>query len=104
MTKFKIVYITFPSKKEAEEISQILIRERLAACCNIFNINSIFSWEGKIQKVGEYAVFVKTKENLVDKIIKRVKKLHSYSTPCIVSFSLERGLSEFFEWIERSTQ
>jgi len=103
MDKFKIVYITFPSKKEAEKISQILVKERLVACCNIFKIDSIFSWKGEVEKTKEWAVFAKTKKNLVERIIKRVKKLHSYSLPCIISFSLEKGEKKFLEWIERET-
>ncbi|MFN4150082.1 MAG: divalent cation tolerance protein CutA, partial [Candidatus Sericytochromatia bacterium] len=40
----------------------------------IFPIESIYRWGGKIEKEKEYGMFLKTKKNLIAKIIKRVKK------------------------------
>jgi len=104
MKKFSVVYITAPTKKEAKKVAKILVSEKLAACCNIFKIDSIYRWKGKIKKSGEYGIFVKTKKNLVEKIIKRVKEIHSYSVPCIISFDIEKGNKDFLNWIEKSTR
>jgi len=104
MEKFSFVYITAPTKKEAKRIAEILVSERLAACCNVFKIDSVYRWKGKIEKSGEFGIFAKTKKNLVERIIKRVKEIHSYSVPCIVSFDLKRGNKDFLNWIEKSTK
>jgi periplasmic divalent cation tolerance protein len=104
MKKFNFVYITAPTKKGAKRIADVLISEKLAACCNIFKIDSIYRWKGKIEKSGRYGIFVKTKKNLVEKIIKRVKEIHSYSVPCIISFNIEKGNKDFLNWIEKSTK
>lgn len=104
MKKFILVYTTCSTQKEAKKIAQILIKEKLAACCNIFKIDSIFRWQGKIEKGKEYGIFVKTKRNLFKKVKKRIKEIHSYSIPCIISFSIESGLKSFLSWIERSTR
>jgi len=104
MTKFSLVYITAPNEKEAKRIADVLVSEKLAACCNIFKIDSIYWWRGKIEKTGEYGIFVKTKKSLVEKIIKRVKEIHSYSVPCIISFNIEKGSKDFLNWIEKSTK
>jgi periplasmic divalent cation tolerance protein len=104
MKKFSFVYITVPNKKEAKKIAEILVSEKLAACCNIFKIDSIYWWQGKIEKSGEYGIFAKTKKSLVEKIIKRVKEIHSYSVPCIISFEIEKGSKDFLNWIEKSTK
>ncbi len=104
MKKFSFVYITAPTKKEAKRIAKTLVSERLAACCNIFKIESLYWWKGKIEKSGEYGIFVKTKKSLVEKIIKRVKGFHSYSVPCIISFGIEKGNKDFLNWIEESTK
>mgnify|MGYP000706179356 FL=1 len=104
MKKFSFVYITTPTKKEAKKIAKILVSEKLAACCNIFKIESLYWWKGKIERAGEYGMFVKTKKNLVEKIIKRVKEIHSYSVPCIISFDIEKGNKDFLNWVEESTK
>jgi len=104
MKKFNFVYITAPTKKEAKKIAEVLVFEKLAACCNIFKIDSIYRWKGKIEKNGEYGIFAKTKKSLVEKIIKKVKEIHSYSVPCIISFDIEKGNKDFLNWIEKSTK
>lgn len=103
MKKFIIIYTTTPSKREAKNIAKILVKERLAACCNIFKVDSIFRWQGKIEKTSEYGIFIKTKKQLFKKIEKKIRKFHSYSVPCIVSFSIESGFKKFLHWIEDST-
>ena len=44
------VYSTFPNKKEAKEIGKGLVKNKLAACVNIFPIESIYHWQKKIVK------------------------------------------------------
>jgi periplasmic divalent cation tolerance protein len=104
MKKFSFVYITAPNKKEAKKIVEVLVSEKLAACGNIFKIDSVYWWKGKIERAGEYGIFLKTKRELVEKIIKRVKEIHSYSVPCIISFDIEKGNKDFLNWIEKSTK
>ena len=101
---FKSVYITAKDEREAEKIAITLVKERLAACVNIFPIKSIYRWKGEIQREKEVAMLVKTKDKLINKIIKRVKELHSYKVPCIVSLPIEKGYTEFLKWIDESTK
>ena len=104
MEKFTFVYLVAKNKREAEKIARILVSEKLGACCNIFKIDSIYRWKGKIEKSKEYGIFIKTKKILVEEIIKRVKKIHSYQIPCIVSFDIKKGNKDFLNWIEKTTK
>ena len=99
----KLIYITASGLEEAEKIGEALVTEKLAACANYFPINSIYYWEGKLQKDQEAVLLVKTQTNQVEKIIKRVKEIHSYQLPAIVSLPIEAGLPEFLNWIEAET-
>jgi len=98
------IYITTKDEEEAKKIGKALVEEKLAACVNIHPIESIYRWEGKVQEEGEAAMFVKTKAELADKVIQRVKELHSYEVPCIVCFPIEKGNPDFLKWIEESTK
>jgi len=101
---FHIVYITASSREEAEKISRVLLEERLIACANIFDpVTSLYWWKGEIRKNAEALLIAKTKESLVDQLIERVKALHSYECPCIVSFPLVKGNPDFLKWISEET-
>jgi len=94
------VYITCKDKKEAKKIAKKLLEKRLAGCCNIFPIESLYRWKGKIVSDKEQILIAKTiKKNL--KILKvEVKRLHSYDVPCILSFK-EEANKEYSDWIKK---
>ena len=98
------IYITTKDEDEAEKIGKALVEEKLAACVNIHPIKSIYRWEGNIQEEAEIAMLVKTKAGLADKVIERVKELHSYEVPYIVSLPIEKGYPDYLKWIEESTR
>lgn len=79
-----IAYITCRDKKEAEKISLHLLGKRLIACANIFPIRSLYWWKGKIAKENETAIIAKTNNKNFKKLVDEVRKLHSYSIPCIL--------------------
>ena len=102
--KLNIVYITAKDKEEARKIGRELVETRLAACVNIIdNMNSMYWWEGEIQDDNEAVLIAKTKESLVPELIKKVKSLHSYSCPCIVSLPILDGNKEYLDWLEKET-
>ncbi len=98
------IYITAGDENEAREIGRTLVEERLAACVNILPIKSVYRWEDTVEEEGEVAMFVKTRDGLADAVIERVKELHSYDVPCIVSFPIEKGNPDYLKWIEESTR
>jgi len=102
--QYRLVYITTRDEDEARKIGKALVEEKLAACVNIHPIKSIYRWEGEVQAEDEAAMLVKTRAELVDRAIERVKALHSYQVPCIVSFSIDKGNPDYLKWIEESTK
>lgn len=99
---FSIVYITAGNLDEARRIGKKLIEERLAACVNIFPITSIYRWKDDIEESDEFGMIVKTKTEKVKEIEKRVKQLHSYEVPCVLSFDVGEGSAEYLKWIGES--
>jgi periplasmic divalent cation tolerance protein len=97
------IYITAGSEEEAAGIGRTLIEERLAACVNILPIRSVYRWEDSIEDEKEVAMFIKTRCSLSEKVIERVKSLHSYDVPCIIVLPIQRGYPEYLQWIEEST-
>lgn len=102
--KFSFIYITAKDKNEARRIGREIVKVRLAACVNIIDkMESIYWWKGKIEKGKEVVLIAKTRKNLVSKLIKKVKQLHSYDCPCIVELPITAGNREYLSWIKAST-
>ena len=101
---FSIVYITAGDMEEARKIGRKLVEEQLVACVNLFPITSIFRWQGNIDEASEVAIIAKTKTGKVKDIEKRVKELHSYDVPCVVSFKIDEGSKDYFNWIGASVE
>ena len=101
---YRLIYITTGDEAEAKKIGRTLVEEKLAACVNFYPIQSIYRWEGEIEEEGEIAILVKTRAELVDRVIERVKELHSYEVPDIISLPIEKGYPAYLQWIEESTK
>lgn len=100
----RFIYITTGSKDEARKIGRELVQQRLAACINILDgMNSMYWWEGEIQDDQEVVLIAKTREALVPSLIEKVKSLHSYACPCVVSLPITEGNAPYLRWIEEET-
>lgn len=99
---FSIVYITTGNIAEARRIGSKLIEERLAACVNIFPITSIYRWKDNIEESNECGMIVKTKTDRIKDIEERVKQLHSYELPCVISLNIGEGSAGYLKWIGES--
>ena len=101
MEKYILVLITASSLQEGEKIGSELVKDGLAACCNIIpEVKSIFKWKGKICKEKEVLLLLKSKASLFKKLEQRVKKLHSYDVPEIIAFPIHAGLQDYFNWMD----
>ena len=99
--EYIVVYITTGNIKEAEKISDKLIKDKLAACANMIpKVKSVFSWKGKIEEANEQLLIVKTKLLLFRRLVKAVKKLHSYEVPEIIALPIIEGNEAYFNWIK----
>ncbi|MBW1910778.1 MAG: divalent-cation tolerance protein CutA [Deltaproteobacteria bacterium] len=99
------IYITAGDMDEARAIGKALVSDRLAACVNIIdNINSMYWWQGEIQDDMEVIIIAKTKESLVPELIEKVKSMHSYDCPCVVSLPIVDGNKAFLEWVAEETR
>lgn len=100
----RFLYVTAPNADEARKIGEALVQERLVACANVLGpISSIYWWQGQVQRDTEAVLIAKTRADLVERTVARVKALHSYTVPCVVSLPIEQGNPDFLRWIEAET-
>lgn len=99
-----IVYITAANKDEALRLARTLVEERLAACGNVLDgMTSVYRWRGAIETANEAVLLVKTRTELVPRVIARVREMHSYEVPCAVSWSITSGNPDYLDWIAAET-
>ncbi len=99
------VYITVGRPEEARVIGKTLVESRLSACVNLIdNMHSIYFWKGKLQEDTETVLIAKTTRDRVRPLIEKVKAMHSYECPCILSFAIEDGYPPFLKWIEEQVR
>ena len=99
-----LIYMTTETEADAERIGHALVGERLAACINIVaGMRSMFWWDGAVHQSSETILIAKTQRSLVDQLIERVRELHTYDCPCIVSLSIDGGNPAFLNWIDAET-
>jgi len=95
------VYAVFADPAEAQRIGRQMVEERLAACVNILGpCRSFYRWEGAIESATEVPALFKTTAEMADTLIARVKELHSYSTPALAVWPIERLSVEYADWVE----
>ena len=97
-----IVLVTAP-KDISESLSTTLVSEHLAACVNIVpGVTSIFFFEGKVCQEAEVLLLIKTNESAWNQLMNRVKELHTYDIPEIVSLPIADGFQLYLQWINQS--
>ena len=100
-----IVLVTCGSEEEALKIANALVESRLAACVNLVApIRSIYRWEERIWDEKEWLLVIKTQKDRFEDLEKKVKSLHSYSVPEIVSLPIVEGSSSYLDWIRENTE
>lgn len=98
-----IVLVTAPRIKEARDIAAALIKKKLVACVNIVEgVESLFRWQGKVDKAKEALLVIKSRKDKLPKIIKLVKSMHSYDLPEIIALPIIGGEEKYLRWIDES--
>jgi len=105
MSDFIVVFVTCGSEEEALKIANALVEEHLAACVNLISpVRSIYRWEGKIWDEKEWILFIKTQKERFGELETKIKSLHSYSVPEIISLPIVEGSSSYLKWLKESTE
>ncbi len=99
-----VVFITASNEEEAAKIARALVEGRLAGCVNIVKgIRSIYIWQGKIEDESEVLMIAKTRRELFEALLEKVKGLHSYSVPEIIALPIVEGSPDYLNWLKEVT-
>ncbi len=98
----QLFYVTVSTQDEAKAIATALLNDGLIACANILGaMTSIYRWQGELAQEKEVPLILKSTTELGDRIIEKIKQIHSYDSPCVVALNIENGNPEFLNWIQK---
>lgn len=94
-----LVLVTCPAS-ESENLAKTVVEERLAACVNVLpGVRSVYLWEGNLCNEMEELLVIKSTADTWNKLRDRVKELHSYDTPEIISVMIKDGHKPYLDWL-----
>jgi len=98
-----MITTTTDTKENADIITEALLQKHLVACVQFINIESSYSWEGKVVSSSELLMQMKTKTSFFKEIKNEIEKLHTYDVPEIVMVPLLDANVSYMKWINEET-
>ena len=96
-------YVTAPPDA-AERLARTLVEERLAACVNRVDCESVYRWEGEVYEESEVILLAKTTEEGYGALRARIEESHPYDVPCIERFDEDDVLPAYASWVADATE
>ena len=95
-----VVLMTAASREEANQIAEMLVSARLAACVQILpEIESVYRWQGEVKREKEILILAKSVASQFDELESKVRALHSYETPEIVAIAVVDVSRPYLKWL-----
>lgn len=98
-----LIISTYPNKKSILKIANDLVKTKIIACVNISKIDSVYSWNGKIQNSAEYLAIFKTVTKNKSKLKKKIAETHPYDVPEIAEIDVTSINKSYLNWLIEST-
>lgn len=95
-----VVFMTSGNADEARRIANELVERQLAACVQILpEIESVYRWNGEVQRETELLLLAKTTAAQFDDLERLVREIHSYDTPEIVAVPMVHVSEPYRAWL-----
>lgn len=97
-----VVTTSVDSEAAARTIARAAVEERLAACAQVSPVSSIYRWEGKVEEAREWLCQLKTTPEQIETLTARIRALHSYQVPEIITVPVLTGYPPYLQWVADS--
>ena len=95
---------TCDTPRVCEDITAALLEDRLAACVQVSDVESLYVWEGKRTRKQEYLLTIKTRQELAPDVEETILKFHTYKVPEILTTPILAGSDPYLGWIDEATE
>ncbi len=95
----RIVVTTYPSHDAALRAARTVLRERLAACANLAEVDSHYWWKGRVESARETLVLFKTVPERVGALFRFLSDSHPYEVPEVVELDVPRAAEGYRRYL-----
>ena len=97
------VLTTIDDRQAAHELARTIVERKLAACAQVSEIESFYTWEGSTQNDPEFRILFKTTDAGYAALEAAIRELHSYELPAITAFEMTNVFEPYAEWVGVNT-
>ncbi|MEN9705213.1 MAG: hypothetical protein RLZZ393_1092 [Pseudomonadota bacterium] len=98
-----LVVTTVATRDQARRLAQSLVEAGLAACAQLSDIESIYAWQGGVQREPEVRLLLKTVAGRYDEVECALRARHPYALPAIFAVPVTRAFGDYIDWIREET-
>lgn len=99
MKSVDLLYIPVPDRETGVRLARLALESRLAACGNVHGpMESLYEWEGEMQREEEWALWLKTAPESAARLAARMEEAHPYDCPCVVRLPATANPA-FADWV-----
>lgn len=93
------ILTTIDSAERAQAIASALVERKLAACVQISEVASVYSWQGAVQREREFRIMAKTLAGRYADAEVAIRELHTYELPAIYAVPVTEVFAPYADWI-----
>ncbi len=102
--EFCVVTTTAKSDATVQALIDGVLAAKLAACVQVFPIQSHYVWKGERCQETEQLLMMKAKSADFADLAALIKRLHDYETPEILRMDVADGDPAYLGWIRQITR
>jgi len=93
------VITTVATRAQAQALARALVERKLAACAQISEIESFYTWNDAVAHEPEFRVLFKTVAERYPALEAAIRERHGYELPAIHAIALEPVFAPYAQWI-----
>ena len=95
-----LVLCTCPDRAVAEQLAELVVTERLAACVNLVpGLTSVYWWAGAVERAYEVLLLAKTTAETFAALEARLRAAHPYELPEVIAVPIGTGSEPYLQWL-----
>lgn len=95
-----VVLTTVGNPADARRLARAMVEQKLAACAQIHEIESFYTWDGELRQEPEWRIVFKTRTALYPHLEETLRAQHPYELPAILAVRADHVSTEYAGWID----
>jgi len=94
-----LLVTTVGTREQARELARQVVEQRLAACVQITEIESVYRWQAAVHQEPEFRLTCKTTATSLDALRAALLAQHPYQQPVLESIAIDHADPATLAWL-----